>query len=461
MNNKFKSFYQLTDDELSKIWSSEKTIFVFDTNVLLNLYQYSNETQENFFKTLVAIQDRVWIPFHVALEYQRRRLDVIRNEKSIPRDMLKKITEIEDIIEKKFSFSNFKLKTRNPLLFSKEQKLQRDIVSLVNNFKKEIEKVDKKQPCVRSIDVIRNKLDKILETKIGEEPDQSWLDKLYIEGQERYDKNIPPGYEDESKAKDKDNASFTFDGVLYERKFGDLIIWKQAIDYVKDKESIKNVIFITDDSKEDWWEIIDSGGEKKIGARQELKNEIYKEGDVDDFKMYRTNDFLSDARKYFNIEIDDKAIAEAKDLMEYSNSGIGSFHNRFQAKSGEAEPRTIRDIIAAELEEADSRKKDWSFQDRFRAKSGEAEPRTIGEIIAARLEESDSRKKDWSSQNGFQARKEESQPLTIGEIIAQFEESESKKKNWSSQNRFQTRDGDSEQLKLEELLEQIQAFKKK
>ncbi len=426
MNNKFKSFYQLADDELSKIWSSEETIFVFDTNVLLNLYQYSNETQDNFFKTLVAIQDRVWIPFHVALEYQRRRLDVIRNEKSIPREMLKKITEIEDTIKKKFSFSNFKLNTRNPSLFSKEQKLQKDIISLVNDFKKEIEKVDKQQPCVRSLDIIRNKLDEILDTKIGDEPDQSWLDELYTEGQERYDKNIPPGYEDESKAKDKDNASFTFDEILYERKFGDLIIWKQAIDYVKDKENIKNVVFITDDSKEDWWEIVDSGGEKKIGARQELKNEIYKKGNVDNFKMYRTNDFLSDARKYFNIEIDDKAIAEAKDLMEYSNSVIRSFNDRFQAKNGQAEPRTIRDIIAAELEESGSRKNNWPSQSRFQAEDEESEQTTIGELLA-QIKEFDSRKKDWPSQNRFQTRDEESEQTTIGELLAQIK---AFKKKW-------------------------------
>ena len=334
MNNKFKSFYQLDDDELSKIWSSEETIFVFDTNVLLNLYQYSSETQEDFFKTLVAIQNRVWIPFHVALEYQRRRLDVIRNEKSIPRDMLKKITEIEEMIEKHFSFSNFKLKTRNPSLFDKEQKLQKNINSLVNGFKKEVEKVDGKQPCVRSLDVIRNKLDEIFETKIGDEPEQSWLDNLYIEGQKRYDKNIPPGYEDESKGKDTDNASFTFDGVSYERKFGDLIIWKQIIDYVKDKEGVKNVVFITDDSKEDWWEIVDSSGKKNIGARQELKTEVYREGKIEDFKMYRTNDFLRDARSYLRIEIDDKAIEEAKEHLYYSTSSFLDRINKNKSSLG-------------------------------------------------------------------------------------------------------------------------------
>ncbi|WP_201592785.1 PIN-like domain-containing protein [Psychrobacter sp. Pi2-51] len=459
MNNKFKSFYQLTNDDLSKIWSSEETIFVFDTNVLLNLYQYSSETQKGFFKTLVAIQNRVWIPFHVALEYQRRRLDVIRNEKSIPRDMLKKITEIEEMIEKHFSFSDFKLKTRNPLLFDKEQKLQKNISSLVNNFKKEVEKVDRKQPCVRSLDVIRNKLDEILETRIGDEPEQLWLDNLYIEGQERYDKNIPPGYADESKGKDIDYASFTFDGVFYERKFGDLIIWKQTIDYVKDKENIKNVIFITDDSKEDWWEIVNSSGKKNIGARQELKAEVYKEGKIEDFKMYRTNDFLSDARSYLSVEIDDKAIEEAKGLMEYSNDGIWPSQNRFQIRDEESEQTTIGELLA-QIKESDSRKKNWPSQSRFQTRDEESEQTTIGELLA-QIKESDSRKKNWPSQSRFQTRDKESEQTTIGELLAQIKESDSRKKNWPSQSKFQTRDEESEQTTIEEKLAQLKAFKKK
>lgn len=31
MKDKFKSFYQLSDEELKAIWSDENTIFIFDT----------------------------------------------------------------------------------------------------------------------------------------------------------------------------------------------------------------------------------------------------------------------------------------------------------------------------------------------------------------------------------------------------------------------------------------------
>ena len=38
MKDKFKSFYQLSDEELQILWSDKDTIFIFDTNILLNLY---------------------------------------------------------------------------------------------------------------------------------------------------------------------------------------------------------------------------------------------------------------------------------------------------------------------------------------------------------------------------------------------------------------------------------------
>ncbi|MBC8674462.1 hypothetical protein H2136_23175 [Aeromonas hydrophila] len=40
------------------------------------------------------------------------------------------------------------------------------------------------------------------------------------------------------------------------------MLWKQLITKSSSPE-IKNVIFITDDSKEDWWYILESRGKKK------------------------------------------------------------------------------------------------------------------------------------------------------------------------------------------------------
>ena len=315
MKESFKGFYDLPDDGLSEIWSADETLFILDTNILLNLYQYSQETQDEFFKALDAVKGKLWIPFHVALEYQRRRLEVIRNEKSVFATIHKKLDALKDRVGN--DFSEFNLKARNTDLFDLEESFKKDLFSLVDNFKVEVSKADKSQPCVRTYDVIRAKLDGLLEGKVGVEPTEDWVLKVAEDGKKRYENKVPPGYEDTNKDKDASKASFTFNNVQYERKYGDLIIWKQMIEHLSQLTDIQNVIFITDDSKEDWWEIIDSRGEKKIGARPELRSEIYAEAGIENFKMYHTNDFLAAAEEYCGISVDEKAIEETQSLLNH------------------------------------------------------------------------------------------------------------------------------------------------
>jgi hypothetical protein len=113
MKSMFKGFYNLSEDELKDIWKNEKTIFVFDTNVFLNLYGYAKQTRYDFFKIVKALGNKVWIPYHVGLEYQRRRLDVIKNEKGIFNDIENNLVKIQKVF--KGDFEQLALKCRVPL----------------------------------------------------------------------------------------------------------------------------------------------------------------------------------------------------------------------------------------------------------------------------------------------------------------------------------------------------------
>ncbi|WP_268842466.1 PIN-like domain-containing protein [Aeromonas enteropelogenes] len=94
----FKGFYNPNEAELNSAWKNENTLFVFDTNVFLNLYGYAEQTRNDFFELLTAISHNIWIPYQVGLEYQRRRLETIRDEKAI----FIKINEHLDKIDKVF-----------------------------------------------------------------------------------------------------------------------------------------------------------------------------------------------------------------------------------------------------------------------------------------------------------------------------------------------------------------------
>lgn len=315
----FKGFYNPTEDLLQNAWKSEETLFVLDANVLLNLYGYAEQTREDFFDLLESLGDKLWIPYHVGLEYQRRRLEVIRDEKAI----FNKINENLEKIEKVFKadFEQLALKRRFPKLHDNTDKLHKDIGKSISSYKKSVSYWDDKQPCVRSHDSIRGKLNELTAGKVGDAPqDQEWLDNLYKEGKERYENKIPPGYKDNNKS-NSEHDSFSYNGLKYDRQYGDLILWKQLISKAKDT-AIKNVIFITDDSKEDWWYILESKGKKQIGPHANLQSEIYREANLDIFHMYNTSSFLENSKSILNLGVHDSSIQDASTMFLQSLSRV-------------------------------------------------------------------------------------------------------------------------------------------
>lgn len=312
MKDYFKGFYNPIEELLEKAWTSDETLFVLDTSVLLNLYGYAEQTREDFFDLLKLLGDKLWIPYHVGLEYQQRRLEVIKSEKAIFNKIIENLNKIEKVFQN--DFKQLVLKRRFPKLHEKTEELHEEIGKLISSYKKSVTDWDNKQPCVRSHDSIREKLDELTAGKVGEPPkNQDWLDNLYNEGKERYENKIPPGYKDYDKSK-SDQNTFFYNGLKYDRQYGDLILWKQLINKAKE-ENIKNVIFVTDDSKEDWWYIIESRGKKQIGPHANLQNEIYREAQLDIFHMYNTSSFLESGRKILSLGVHDSSIQDANTMF--------------------------------------------------------------------------------------------------------------------------------------------------
>jgi hypothetical protein len=115
------------------------------------------------------------------------------------------------------------------------------------------------------------------------------------EGQLRYENQIPPGYKDSRK---KGN------------KFGDLVVWKQIIDYAK--EIKKPIILVSDEKKDDWWR--EFKGET-LGPRPELIHEIKLETGMD-FYMYKADQFIKYAKKHLGEDLDEEVFEEIKRIRE-------------------------------------------------------------------------------------------------------------------------------------------------
>ncbi|AZS50369.1 hypothetical protein DM558_06080 [Entomomonas moraniae] len=315
MKNKFKGYYQLSPSDFDKLW--ENAIFIFDTNVLLNLYRYKESTRKELLSVIKELNNRVWIPYHVGLEFQRNRLKVIAEQH-------KKYNEVNDSISKNISkieadLAALKLKNRHSHI--NPDQLLKNIDSAKNAFIKELDNLKQQSINVSSEDEIRNRIDKLFDNRVGNPPaDQKGIDDLFKEAENRYKNSIPPGFMDAEKDKEKPDG-FIYGGITYKRKYGDFLIWKQIIEYAKD-ESLTDIIFITDDNKSDWWLQVESDGTKTLGVRPELVDEITREAKIERFYMYSTESFLSYAKPKLKTKVTNDAIEEIRDINHKSH-GLG------------------------------------------------------------------------------------------------------------------------------------------
>lgn len=272
MREKFYGYINRDQDKFKQIWDS--AIFIYDTNVLLNLYRYSENTQKVFIDILQQLKTRSWIPFLVAEEFFKNRLEVIKEQ--------------ENLYEKIQKIINFE-KTKTELQNYKDRHFSIDINEILsiideasNKINTKLEESKKKDIKYIDTDVVLDKLLEIFHKNIGEPLTDQELEEKYKKGKKRYDLKIPPGYMD---AKDKPGNE----------KYNDYIIWSEVISYAQNMK--KNIIFVTDDRKEDWWQ--DYKG-RTLGPRLELIHEFYKETGLDCL-IYRPHNFIEYASQSFNV----------------------------------------------------------------------------------------------------------------------------------------------------------------
>ncbi len=434
MKNGFKAYY-LAD--IKEIMKREDTIFVFDTNVLLNLYSYTEQTREDFFSLLEIIKDRVWIPYHIGLEYQRNRLSVIRNEKKIFNDLNTYVSNIKkDLNTNTNSLQSLKLKQRLPIINEETIKLQKKIIKELDKYSELVKEWDKKQPCVRSQDLIRERIDNIFDNKIGAIPkNQEYLNELYKRGEERYSKKIPPGYEDE---KDKKASNpFKYKDLEYIPMYGDYIIWEQIIDEVENKD-LKSLLFITDDVKEDWLYLMDSNGKKEIGPRVELVDEILEKTDIELFHIMKSSDFLINGKEFFNSKIKDDSIEEVNENFDTKQNNYLT-HLLFENVNIER-PKTATEKLLETINKIEIEKPNESWHEILNKMELE-KPKTATEKWAEVFGDMELEKQKTTSEKWFEtiSKIEIEKPKTAIEQWAEvFRELELEKQKTTSEKWFET-----------------------
>ena len=160
MKKEFPGYYEPTDKDFKNIWDT--CDFIFDANVLLNLYRYSEETRQALISILESVKDRIWIPYQAALEYHRNRIKVIQKQKN-------EYTNVKTIL------SNYLNKTKIDLekVYKNGRHPQINCDDFIDKlskyfeeYKNEIDKLEDKHPDFIINDPVKNKLTRLFEDRV-------------------------------------------------------------------------------------------------------------------------------------------------------------------------------------------------------------------------------------------------------------------------------------------------------
>lgn len=275
MRNAIKEYIELNNREKEDLWKT--ATFVFDTNVFLNLYRYSNNTREQLINSFEMLKTRIWMPYQVALEFCKDRYGVIDESNRRFDNILSEADKLMGSWKKELRLDNN----------------DSDINDLDKYLKTWITKKRESNYLTLSAteDEVFDRLLDLFDGKVGKPFETEERMKVEQEGEKRYIDKTPPGYKDNQKT---------------ENKFGDLLVWMEIIGYAKSKKA--DIIFVTHDQKEDWWNTFNG---KTIGPRIELRKEFYeKTGKM--FHMYTMSSFLSLFTQDNGSYIDKKTMDEVE-----------------------------------------------------------------------------------------------------------------------------------------------------
>jgi hypothetical protein len=265
MKKEFPEFYQLTDKQLASI--GKRAVIAFDASFLLDLYRYSPGVAEKMFSVLEGLGQQVWLPHRAAYEFHNNRLNVLETLRS----KHAKVMEHLNADGKKLMEQIENACRMHPLL---------EVGTIVEPIRKSLEKAgvhlssitDKHAKATLSIedDAIWKRAVQIFGGKIGPEFTDEDLKTVEQEAKKRFERKVPPGYEDAKK----------------DYPFGDFILWKQLLDHCK-TQNLPG-FFITSDVKHDWWL---TSQRRKLGPRPELRKEFLRYTGQE-FHLYETTHFV-------------------------------------------------------------------------------------------------------------------------------------------------------------------------
>ncbi len=252
----FEAYRTQSDDQLRA--ALQNGLIVFDTNVLLNLYRYNDETRASIVDVMRAVADRLWIPHQVLEEFWRNR------ERALT-DPLSQVQQTAAELKKLRASAIDQLRmwvNRAALSATDEKKVEASLNEAFDSARVLLDGLVDETAVQRARstqhDAVLSLLEPVLEDRVGSPlPAEAHVDAVK-EGNRRAQAGEPPGFADVKKAEGGGEGAA-----------GDYLVWEQIL--LEASSRGLAVVFVTGDVKRDWWRF---EGSNARGPRIELAREM-------------------------------------------------------------------------------------------------------------------------------------------------------------------------------------------
>jgi hypothetical protein len=292
LRDQFHSYYMPGEDAIA---SALRTgLVVPDTNVLLAAYRFQATARDELLSLFEKVEDRLWIPHQVGLEFHRNRLSTIANQEAY---FAKTQKELDDSIESlrgkvrafraRIALGNEDIKSIEDVIGHLRELIKSQVTSA--------EEANDVHLDDHGSDEVLARIDALFENRVGAPMEPAELEEARAEAAKRIKEKIPPGYMD--KGKDRGDSA------------GDYLAWRQLLNEARERKI--PVVLVTDDRKEDWYEIYEG---KTLGARRELRETMTSEAGVP-LLMMTTRRFLTQGGKHLNVHVSPETVDQARELL--------------------------------------------------------------------------------------------------------------------------------------------------
>jgi hypothetical protein len=264
------------------------SVIVLDTNAVLNLYRMKPSARSEYLEVLKTIAPRIWIPRQVADEFYENRLSSVATHVNSLAEKSEAVSEAAEVL--KAALRDFyKL---HSLADGKSNEylapLNDSIAQITQTVEREVADFDLTPEGLLSSDPILEQLAELLDGRVGPEFSDEERDEAKAEALRRGEEQIPPGYIDVRKKKEK--------GV------GDYFIWSQMLN--KAESDSVDILFVSTDTKEDW---VRKQCGLSVGPRVELVREMRRVAGKD-YHQLPLAVFLARAARVLDVKVSQDTI---------------------------------------------------------------------------------------------------------------------------------------------------------